>query len=326
MNKQPSHEAHPIAELFPMLDDDEIAALAHDIKANGLRLPIVLDADGRILDGRNRLAACTKAKVAPVFVTYDGDAPELFVISANVHRRHMTIGQRAMITAIALDSVGKRRNGRWTRGSVPASSGPGSNGWPQRMAEAGMVLDANPALADDVVAGKVSLNYAAIAIRPRPETKQVDVKITPGEPNVILTPDIRLVDSEERLEEVTSRLEDGVEQLEFQTDELLAEASATVAAEDAPAGAAPAAKKTRTSDLNPAQLKEKRAARESADEEALAVITPLCGRIWGLDASLHEIGLAELTGKARWTLVDDLERFAKTIDWALLVLRGMRGE
>jgi len=57
-----------------MLADDELDELAADIKARGLLQPIVLDAEGRVLDGRNRLAACKKAGVKPDFITYaDGD-------------------------------------------------------------------------------------------------------------------------------------------------------------------------------------------------------------------------------------------------------------
>jgi ParB-like chromosome segregation protein Spo0J len=49
--------------LFPMLADDELEELAADIK--GLLQRIVLDAEGRVLDGRNRLAACEIAGVEP---------------------------------------------------------------------------------------------------------------------------------------------------------------------------------------------------------------------------------------------------------------------
>ena len=57
-----------------MLADDELDELAADIKARGLLQPIVLDAEGRVLDGRNRLAACKKAGVKPDLITYaDGD-------------------------------------------------------------------------------------------------------------------------------------------------------------------------------------------------------------------------------------------------------------
>jgi len=45
-------EVHPLAELFPMLADDDLAALAEDIKANGIRYPVVVDWDnGEVLDG-----------------------------------------------------------------------------------------------------------------------------------------------------------------------------------------------------------------------------------------------------------------------------------
>ena len=48
---------HPACLLFPRLADDELRALADDIRQNGLLNPIVT-LDGAILDGRNRLAAC----------------------------------------------------------------------------------------------------------------------------------------------------------------------------------------------------------------------------------------------------------------------------
>jgi N6-adenosine-specific RNA methylase IME4 len=94
--------AAPYAELFPMLDGTELQELADDIAEHGLHHPIVLDDQGRVLDGRNRLAACEIAKVEPTFTTYRGDDPLSFVISENVKRRHLTEGQKAGIAVAAL--------------------------------------------------------------------------------------------------------------------------------------------------------------------------------------------------------------------------------
>ena len=54
------YEAHPAAELFPLMDNVALAALIRDIKENGLQEPILLW-EGKILDGRNRLKACERA-------------------------------------------------------------------------------------------------------------------------------------------------------------------------------------------------------------------------------------------------------------------------
>lgn len=149
---------HPAAAVFPMLADDELRALADDIAANGLQQPIVVDDDERIVDGRNRHAACELAGVTPTFVRLEGD-PLAFVLGANVHRRHLTTGQRAMATATVLAQNGKRINGRWQRGSLPQDPAL-SRGWDEAMRQAGAVLDEVPELAASVVAGERSLDAA----------------------------------------------------------------------------------------------------------------------------------------------------------------------
>jgi hypothetical protein len=89
---------HPLASLFPLLGSDELTTLSQDIIDNGLQFPITLH-EGMILDGRNRYSACVMANVIPQFVEFDGDDPVKFVVSTNLHRRHLNESQRAMVAA-----------------------------------------------------------------------------------------------------------------------------------------------------------------------------------------------------------------------------------
>lgn len=110
MNARNEIIVHPLAALFPMMPDDELAELADDILANGLQFDLVLDTEGRLLDGRNRLKACEIAGVEPRFTTHDGD-PAIFILSVNVNRRHLNKGQRAIATAM-LTPPSENKGGR----------------------------------------------------------------------------------------------------------------------------------------------------------------------------------------------------------------------
>jgi ParB-like chromosome segregation protein Spo0J len=84
-------EPHPICLLMPSADEDELQSLIDDIRAHGLLDPIVLF-EKRILDGRNRAAACESAGLAPRYVEFQGTREEalMFVVSHNLKRRHLT--------------------------------------------------------------------------------------------------------------------------------------------------------------------------------------------------------------------------------------------
>lgn len=91
-------EFHKIASIFPLVEGDELDRLVDDIKINGLLEPIIL-CENKILDGRNRYNACLKAEREPCFTEYTGDNPLSFVISKNLHRRHLNESQRALVAA-----------------------------------------------------------------------------------------------------------------------------------------------------------------------------------------------------------------------------------
>ena len=134
MNWRDHLPIHPAAELFPLMSEVELREHAEDIKANGLRVPLVGWAvDGQsLLDGRNRLDAL--AQLGLLYETgdhhvglkkwdgkqwidqpggrigyapgcefhnlYDGD-PYAIVLSLNVHRRHLNAEQkRELITKV----------------------------------------------------------------------------------------------------------------------------------------------------------------------------------------------------------------------------------
>jgi N6-adenosine-specific RNA methylase IME4 len=95
---------HPLANIFPPMEGAAFDALVADIKANGLREPLVMFG-GLLLDGRNRWRA---AEAAGITITdkdikqFDpkkyGD-PLAFVISMNLQRRQLDESQRAMVAA-----------------------------------------------------------------------------------------------------------------------------------------------------------------------------------------------------------------------------------
>lgn len=87
---------HPIADIWPMMDQAQLQDLADDIKKNG-QLQFIWLYEGMILDGRNRYAACQLAGVQPKTKDYTGDEPTAFAVSLNDKRRHMNKGSLAAV-------------------------------------------------------------------------------------------------------------------------------------------------------------------------------------------------------------------------------------
>ena len=89
---------HPIADVWPMMDEAKLHELADDIRKNGQLVPVWLYEE-KILDGRNRWAACLIAGVEPKTKEYTGDEPTAFAVSLNDRRRHMNKGSLAAVAA-----------------------------------------------------------------------------------------------------------------------------------------------------------------------------------------------------------------------------------
>lgn len=78
------------------------------IKAIRLREPLVLaeiDGNTKLIDGRNRRAACKIADVDPEVCYLNGEEPKAYVRSANLRRRNLTTGQKAVAEAIFYPTV-----------------------------------------------------------------------------------------------------------------------------------------------------------------------------------------------------------------------------
>lgn len=89
---------HDYANLFPMMHGDALDALREDIRQNGVREPVVF-LDGAILDGRNRYMCARDLGLEYPRVEFSEADPLGYVISHNLHRRHLTESQRASVAA-----------------------------------------------------------------------------------------------------------------------------------------------------------------------------------------------------------------------------------
>jgi hypothetical protein len=152
MNWRDHLPIHPAAELFPRMSELELDALAQDIiKQKGLRHPVALWAPGKpgdgenmsVLDGINRLDALERNGIK--FITDDGrpdlnrhyftclyerritvvktkagvrkgDEPDVdpwdYVVSANIHRRHLSRKQKHELIAKLLKAKPEQSNRR----------------------------------------------------------------------------------------------------------------------------------------------------------------------------------------------------------------------
>jgi hypothetical protein len=113
---------------------------------------VLLDGQSVLVDGRNRREACRRAGVIPDYVLLDGQDPVAYILSANINRRHMTKGQRAIVVAKIYPEPEKGGRGKNSSVTKEFSS--------ERLSLARTVLRHAPDLAASVIAGSISLDNA----------------------------------------------------------------------------------------------------------------------------------------------------------------------
>lgn len=170
-DKEP--EYHELSTVFVSFEDtQEFDGLVGSIKQYGLFEPILMW-QGWIVDGRHRHKACLKADVKPTYEHLPDDMPfEVVldrVVAANLMRRHLTTGQRAMTAAaLATMTAGGDRGNQYAKSQRPNSATAKSNKEAADQLNVGktavktakeIIRDA-PDLAEEVSKGNMTLNAA----------------------------------------------------------------------------------------------------------------------------------------------------------------------
>ncbi len=187
---------HEVANLFPLMSAEEFAALKQDIADNGLREAVWLHADGSIIDGRNRYKACTELGIEPEYRTWKGEGSLVtFVVSLNLHRRHLSSGQRAVVGLDMLPLLEEeaRERQKGGQGGVlldqKIDQASGEKRAPQATAQAATIVNTNrqyisdakaiqeaaPELIADIRAGELNIPQAK-QLANMPEERRADVR------------------------------------------------------------------------------------------------------------------------------------------------------
>ncbi|MGZ5013062.1 MAG: hypothetical protein ACXV7E_03465, partial [Methylobacter sp.] len=128
--------------------------------------------DGMILDGGNRYRALCELGIAPVLIEYTGSNPTQFILSSNLHRRHLTQGQSAAIVSASQSWVNAQpadnsqlRDTAQLNTATARAKQSGVGHRTQQLADK-LVKEAPAELVKEVIDGKKSLNKAIKEITP----------------------------------------------------------------------------------------------------------------------------------------------------------------
>jgi len=178
MSKLGSFEIHPLAELFPPMSDEQYHALKADIAENGQHEDIMIW-QGMLIDGRHRLRACLELGIQPDTAELDDSCdPYIYVITHNLHRRHLTESQRSMVAGkLATLKPGDVKTQRDSSGvqictpSIEDAAGLLSVSR-RSVASAKQVIEhGSKAIVDAVESGEIPVSFAAKFVTEEPDKK-----------------------------------------------------------------------------------------------------------------------------------------------------------
>lgn len=177
---------HEAANIFPLLDEKAFEELVADIGKNGLRESIKI-MDGLVLDGRNRYRACLHSGAKPRFEHVSPEDPIAYVLSLNLHRRHLSSAQSAMCAARAREIYEKQakerldtKGGRSGPVNLPEAKGDARDKAGKAFGVSGKSVDhatrviekGIPELAKAVDEGRMAVSTAALLATEEPEVQQ----------------------------------------------------------------------------------------------------------------------------------------------------------
>jgi N6-adenosine-specific RNA methylase IME4/ParB-like chromosome segregation protein Spo0J len=184
------------------MSEAEFQALKADIDQYGQREPVWLY-EGKVIDGRHRVRACDELGKQVRMEVYDGFDAVAFVVSLNLHRRHLSDAQRQVVAGrIAnLDHGGDRKSptGDLISQQKAADLLNVSKRGVERAAK--VVHDGAQELVEAVESGKISVSAAAtIAQAPKEQQREI---VARGEKEILeAAKQIRLDKAEVRRAEV----------------------------------------------------------------------------------------------------------------------------
>jgi hypothetical protein len=176
------------------MSEAEFISLKDNLQEHGQTYPIYT-LDGMILDGGNRYRALCELGIEPVLTEYTGSNPAQFILSSNLHRRHLTQGQSAAIVSasqswIKTQTDTELRNTAQLDSATSRAKQSGVGQRTQQLADK-LVKEAPEELVKEVLDGKKSLNKAIKEITPpKPatsKTKPVPVVASENQDNQLNT-------------------------------------------------------------------------------------------------------------------------------------------